>query len=308
MNTCLDEGMLQAYLDGELGRAQMEACAAHLASCATCAELAHEAEHEYALFSTMLAPVLNAPPPTERLRANLEDAIADLQAPRFVPEPAPARLRAWLAAFITPFTITPRRVAAFASFLLAVALTVTLTMLRPKQPATPDIAKAAQQNPQPTVDQTPDGGRTAPQPNIAGESNRAAADAGTQRMKPARILNARHNQRAIVTRTDSVLIAGNAPAPQSAPLLPDEKNYLTTIATLDAAIKAQGERALPPTLRAEFERNLALVDQAIIATRIAVRRNPKNTDAQDFLRTAYQNKVELLATVADQTQFIAARD
>src|SRR5918912_571721 len=104
MKACLDEGMLQAYLDGELAGVQLEACAAHINSCATCAELAHEAEHEFELFATALAPVLDTVPPTERLRANLEDAIADLQAPpRYMPEPAPARLRAWLAAFAASF-------------------------------------------------------------------------------------------------------------------------------------------------------------------------------------------------------------
>jgi hypothetical protein len=96
--------------------------------------------------------------------------------------------------------------------------------------------------------------------------------------------------------------------PPSAPLIPEEKSYLTTIATLNAAIKAQGQQALPPTLRAEFERNLAVVDEAIIATRVATRRNPKDADAKEFLRAAYQNKVDLLTTVADQTQYIAARD
>jgi hypothetical protein len=305
MNTCLDEGMLQAYLDGELGRAQMEACAAHLAACATCAELAHEAEHEYALFSTMLAPVLDAVPPTERLRANLEDAIADLQAPRFVPEPAPARLRAWLTAFIASFTITPRRAAAFASFLLAVALTVTLTMLRPKSTVITDSAKVEQSNQPNAVGTHPDD-QTGLSSTNTGANNIVPDNADTLPAKPARSVRVKHIQRAVVPHAD--LVASNTPAPQTAPLLPEEKNYLTTIATLDAAIKAQGSKALPPTLRAEFERNLALVDQAIIATRIAARRNPKDTDAKDFLRTAYQNKVELLSTVADQTQFIAARD
>ena len=294
--------MLQAYLDGELERAQMEACAAHLAACSACAELAHEAEHEYALFSTALAPVLAAVPPTERLRANLEESIADLQAPRFVPEPALRRVRrAWLAALVAPFTITPRRVAAFASFLLAVALTVTLTMLRPKQPTIPQVAKVEQSNQPRAVDTPANGDRTEPPHTGEGANNNAPRNVGTPRPKPARIVNAKYIRPTDVT-------AGNPSTQQSAPLLPEEKSYLTTIATLDAAIKAQGAQALPPTLRAEFERNLALVDQAIIATRIAVRRNPQAADAKDFLRSAYQNKVELLSTVADQTQLIAARD
>ena len=72
MNTCLEEGLLQAYMDGELAGARAEAVSAHLAACATCAELAHEAEHEYALVSTAFAPVLDTPAPTERLRARMD--------------------------------------------------------------------------------------------------------------------------------------------------------------------------------------------------------------------------------------------
>src|SRR5947209_14351598 len=141
MNTCLDEGMLQAYLDGELSSAQMEACAAHLATCATCAELAHEAEHEYALLSTAFAPLLSTPAPTERLRARLDQSIAELQAPRFVPESSTSRLRAWWSAFTASFAFNPRYVGAFATFILAIALTVTLTMMRPKPPVPDQVAQ-----------------------------------------------------------------------------------------------------------------------------------------------------------------------
>jgi Putative zinc-finger len=306
MNTCLDEGMLQAYLDGELAGAQMKACAAHLATCATCAELAHEAEHEYAIFSTAFAPLLSTPAPTERLRARLDDAIAELQAPRFVPESSTSRLRAWWSAFTTSFAFSPRYVGAFATFLLAIALTVVLTMLRSKQPAPVQVAQKEStssptaspsplelgndnqvQKPSNGTDKTSGPGRSTQMINVRGTKRSA--------FRPNTNYEMKHDQRA-------------PQAPPSAPLIPEEKSYLTTIATLDAAIKAQGQAALPPTLRAEFERNLAVVDEALIATRVAARRNPKDADAQEFLRAAYQNKVDLLTTVADQTQYIAARD
>jgi hypothetical protein len=65
---------------------------------------------------------------------------------------------------------------------------------------------------------------------------------------------------------------------------------------------------MTPTLRAEYERNLAVVNQAIISSRVAARRNPQDTDAKEFLRAAYQNKVELLSAVADQAQIASSRD
>jgi hypothetical protein len=303
---CLDEGMLQAYLDGELAPAQMEATAQHLAACATCAELAHEAEHEYALFSTAFAPVLSTPPPTERLRARLEDAIADLQAPpRRIIETPTSRLRAWWGALAAAFAVTPRQAAAFASFLLAVALTVTLTMLRPKQPTEYTALNAGGQTPSvvPDTGSMPTPAKQENSTTIATAVSNNGAHTGRVNYTPVKV-SKRSEPKPAANRANEA----RPPTLASAPLLPEERNYLRTIATLDAAIKAQGGQALPPSLRAEYERNIAVVDEQIIATRVAARRNPQSTDAKDFLRAAYQNKVDLLTTVADQTQFIAARD
>ena len=308
MNTCLDEGMLQAYMDGELPAAQMEATATHLAACPTCAELAHEAEHEYALLSTAFAPVLSTPPPTERLRARLEETIADLQAPpRRVVETPASRLRAWWGVLAAAFAVTPRQAAAFASFLLAVALTVTLTMLRPKQPAVaPEIAKQVSTDRLPASNANTS--TAAVQPSPADSAPTTDKGAGSKRKNTTvRFETASYPVK--VRGGQKVSSENVASAPRAlAPLLPEEKSYQRTIATLDAAIKAQGAQALPPSVRAEYERNLALVDEQLIATRVAARRNPQNADAKEFLRAAYQNKVDLLTTIADQTQFIAARD
>jgi hypothetical protein len=54
-----------------------------------------------------------------------------------------------------------------------------------------------------------------------------------------------------------------------------------------------------PSLQAEYERNLAVVDRAIAATRTAAKSNPTNPDAADFMFAAYQSKVDLLNTIAD---------
>jgi hypothetical protein len=101
--------------------------------------------------------------------------------------------------------------------------------------------------------------------------------------------------------------AANADAPVE-PVLADEKTYLISIASLTSAIEAQSAEGMTPTLRAEYERNLAVVNQAILSSRVAARRTPLDTDATEFLRAAYQNKVELLSAVADQTQLASGRD
>jgi hypothetical protein len=82
-------------------------------------------------------------------------------------------------------------------------------------------------------------------------------------------------------------------------LLPGERSYLKTIAALDSSIKSSSNRPMRPALRAEYERNLAVVDRALAATRNAAKKNPNDPDAVEFMFTAYQSKVDLLNTVAD---------
>jgi hypothetical protein len=82
-------------------------------------------------------------------------------------------------------------------------------------------------------------------------------------------------------------------------LLPGERTYLKTIAALDSTIKSNNNRPMRPELRAEYERNLAVVDRALAATRDAAKKNPNDPDAAEFMFNAYQSKVDLLNTVAD---------
>ena len=95
------------------------------------------------------------------------------------------------------------------------------------------------------------------------------------------------------------------PAAPKEEALPGEKEYQTAIASLEKTIKFGGEQSLRPTLRADYERNLALLDSAIQQTRQVAAQNPKDKDAVGFLMAAYQSKVELLTRVADQAQVAA---
>ena len=81
-------------------------------------------------------------------------------------------------------------------------------------------------------------------------------------------------------------------------LIPGERSYLQTIARLDTTIKSN-KKDMRPSLRSEYERNLAVVDRAIAATRSAAKSNPNDPDAADFMFAAYQSKVDLLNTIAD---------
>ncbi|HEX8129345.1 MAG TPA: zf-HC2 domain-containing protein [Pyrinomonadaceae bacterium] len=332
MKTCLDEGTLQAYLDGELSPDVSNGVAAHLAACAPCTEAARAATEELAFFSSAFAPALSAGVPTEKLRARLNEAIGEITAAerQFAPATTPVAspLRAFFASLTASLkTFTPRQATAFASFLvaaLALAVVFFALMQTPDSPNTPKEIAKVNQTSAPSVAQTENGATpkdaTAVQTQVA-EVNTPAPARGGER---AGFVKAGLNVRPPTARTRSerggepeapnTIAAANTTAANAAtaakgePVLADEKTYLSSIASLTSAIEAEGAANMSPTLRAEYERNLAVVNQAIVSSRVAARRNPQDTDAKEFLRAAYQNKVELLSAVADQTQLASGRD
>jgi anti-sigma factor RsiW len=338
METCLDEGTLQAYLDGELSPETLNSVALHLSTCATCADTARAAEQELALFSTAFAPAFApASVPSARLRARLYEAIAEMNATQrgFAIMPAASRLRSLFDSIVASLTtFTPRQATAFASFLVAVALAVVFFALMQKTPvgqkttgeeiARNNQTSSAQTSSAPASPAAPIENGATPKDNAAvqtsgeekqgEEVNAPSVTAPAQRDARSNFLKANLNVRRPVERTPEA--GGNAPeeaanttvAAKVEPVLEDEKTYISSIASLTSAIEAQSASGLTPTLRAEYERNLAVVNQAIISSRVAARRNPQDTDAKEFLRAAYQNKVELLSAVADQAQIASSRD
>jgi hypothetical protein len=89
--------------------------------------------------------------------------------------------------------------------------------------------------------------------------------------------------------------------PQQVKLLPGEKSYLKAIVELKSKVETRAETLRPET-RIAYERNLAVVDQAIASSRMAAQHDPRDTDANSLLLSAYQSKVELLSAVAGQNQ------
>jgi hypothetical protein len=331
METCLDEGTLQAYLDGELSPETLNNVALHLAACHTCAEAARSAEQELAHFNAAFAPVLSASVPTAKLRARLDEAIAELNAPQrgFATVPAASRLRSFYDSIVASLTtFTPRQATAFAGFLVAVALVVAFFALM----QTPDGRKTTggevasdKQLSSPTSSPAVRGENRATPDDIAAVPTSGAEVRDEEVNSPVAPDRVRRDERSSFVKA-SVNVSpkvektrgngGNAEIPDATvavaakpePVLEDEKTYISSIASLTSAIEAQGASGLTPTLRAEYERNLAVVNQAIISSRVAARRNPQDTDAKEFLRAAYQNKVELLSAVADQAQIASSRD
>lgn len=278
MTRCLDEATLQAYFDGELSGEMMESATLHLGSCSTCAAAAREIEEEINLMMTALAPEFEASVPTERLRQRIDAAVLESRLER-----ASSSQRTGFGAFISGLlSFGTGAKLGYASLAVVLAFAAIFGYVKLKT-ATPQTGVEEQVAVVPAKDETvPVNG---PVEVVKSEKNNPIKvnRSSTPKLVPVK---------AAVAKTN--------PAPTSEPvkLLPGERSYLQTIARLDSTIKAN-KKPMRPSLQVEYERNLAVVDRAIAATRTAAKSNPNDPDAADFMFAAYQSKVDLLNTIAD---------
>lgn len=273
---CLDEGTIQSYLDGELPQNLTEKTVAHLASCDDCALALSEAQDELEMLSVALEPELSLPVPTESLRERINLAIAaETQRHEFT-EPKTSRFSGWLSTLTASFAFKPQYAIGFATVLFAV-LIGTLFLISNKN----------------------SGGMNA----IAGVDNRIEMpDADAIPNAPTTEKKVIENSQSKVihkVRRDKKEVDPNAP-------LAEEKSYLQAIASLEKAIKEQGDLNTRPTLLAEYERSLAVINRAISETQKDVRSNPKDKGAAQLLYASYQSKIDLLNVVSNQNQLYAA--
>jgi hypothetical protein len=270
--------MLQSYFDGELSPLMMERATSHLAVCSTCAEAAREIEQELSLLSSALEPEFEAAVPTERLQQRLNAAVLDLRvtnAAQVAPSPG------FFGSLSALFNFSSARSLGYASLVVLLALAAIFGVVKMRMNK---VEPALQAN-----KQEQDAPKATPEPNQAVASNKT-------NYSPIIVPKPVLPHRVVAKRTVKGASASDATA--KVKLIPGERSYLQTIAKLDTAIKSD-KNAMRPALQVEYERNLAVVDRAIAATRSAAKSNPNDPDAADFMFAAYQSKVDLLNTIAD---------
>ena len=289
----LDEGIIQAYLDGELNQGQAAATVSHLAACEACSAALAGAENETSFFAAAFAPDDSLSVPSAALRARLNAAVAQLEASAESEQrhPQARGLGGVWASLSGLFTFTPRTAAAFATLLVAVAAGIIYVSSQKSQQTT-NAPEVATSNPAPAP-APPAAVTTTPEVNVPKPSASPAKEE-----KPTPVL-ANHTPRPAGKRRPV------APRTPKEEVLPGEQEYRTAIASLEKTIKLGGDESLRPALRADYERNIALLDSAIEQTRRVAARNPKDKDAVGFLMATYQSKVELLTRVADEAQVAA---
>lgn len=286
MRQCLDEAMLQCYFDGELSPAQMESATLHLSSCVTCSAAARELEEENALLSEAFALEFAESVPTDRLRRRIDAAVAGIQIVRPVVH-QPSAVSGFFSSLSNLFSVAPQRTLGYAALMLVLAFGVIFGLVKFKSSTTDSSAPTMANNQNPPSNPgavATAGPSTTTAPSIETPVNVESSDVTPRKVQVA----------------DRPSPSNKPATPKATPvkLLPGERSYLQTIAKLDSTIQ-EGKKSMRPALQAEYERNLAVVDRAIAATRNAAKNNPSDTDAADFMFAAYQSKVDLLNTIAD---------
>jgi hypothetical protein len=284
MKECLQEEVLQSYLDGELHQRRLEQVTSHLASCITCSDLARQLEQENSVLAAALAPEFATAVPSERLRQRLETAIGAARTEAAAGNAPAGNVREWLASLSDRFTFGPQRALGYASLLLIVGFGLIMGMMRWQTvPTLPTDSLVATATPAPSPEPT-----TAPPVNSVPP---ASEPDGTKSTVPN---DRRKRGSAIAARPAS---RQNESVANHVKLLPGERSYLQTIAQLDSTIKSDKGR-MKPDVQAEYQRNLAFVDRTLAVARTAAKSNPNDPDATEFMFSAYQSKVDLLNTVA----------
>jgi hypothetical protein len=290
---CLDIGTIQAFLDGELNFETTETVARHVSVCDNCAILLAGSEEESAFAFSTLEQEFNTLVPTQRLWTKINDSIEREKKSFWQPI---------YAFFLQPST------AAFASLIFVAVVSITLLTFKPNAPTN----YLALNN---------GGQQTTIQPILQNQSapaiNPSVALTDDKSAKAVKFNQNKSTYRAIKTsyvKSDnnltnvkpSIKSPDNIVPPTRSENILGEESYIKTIATLKTTVESRKDEVLSPSARFAFERDLAVTNDAIEKMRKEVRKNPNNEAARQILRASYQNKIDLLNSVADKTELMAS--
>ena len=297
---CFDEGTIQAFLDGELTSERLENVARHLSLCTDCAVLLAEAEEESSVAFSALEQEFNTLVPTHRLWTKINDSIEK------------ERHSFWHS--IYAFLKNPTMVA-FASMLIVFGMFIGyLNLNNENSNNIASVPEVKQKNIVNAVQIPPfDPPSDSAVAGLPSEKEAQDKDIPSPRQtEPSyQIVNANENSNNRQNKTrrnqpDTSPEVTYQPQPAVYTYVSGEESYVKTIATLERTVNNSKDTVLRPSERFAFERDLAVVNDAIEKLQSEVRKNPKNQAAKDVLRASYQNKIDLLNSVTEKNELMAS--
>ncbi len=297
-NKCFDIGTIQAFLDGELAADLIENVSGHIASCDECAIFLAEAEEESAIAFSALEQEFNTFVPTRRLWTKINDSIQKEEKSFW---------QTAAAFFSTQATV------AFASLLIVCGVFTWLLILDGEKKADnlAEIFQKSESLTVPNIDsivlETTFEQILTTAPNIKKTIDKKPAVSANNKTVDRGIKISLDKKKNLVPRNAVPLKATSENAVLvTSETVPGEDTYIRTIATLEKTVDSRKDEVLKSSARFIFERDLAVSDDAIKKMKVEVRRNPKDETAKQILRASYQNKIDLLNSVADKTELMAS--
>ena len=283
---CLDIGIVQAFMDGELPQDQIARVSDHLEGCDSCAFMLGEAEDEAAMVFSALDRELNTLVPTQRLWHKINESIEIHRENR----PLWQKAQAFLAtAFANPSMI------AAAGLLVAVGAFSLIFLNDQTVPA--DVAGVRESTPALMTAPAVDPVRINAPINISSEGDKVV---------DARSHIAKAVYRPKVAAKSASQVGDTISTSLSNGYLEGEESYVRTISSLSRTVEDQKDEVLRPSERVAYERDMAIVNDTIAKMRKEVRRNPRNDTAKQVLYSSYQNKIDLLNSVSQKEELVAS--
>ena len=282
---CLDIGTIQAFLDSELTHDERTRVSGHIAMCDKCAVMLADAEDESAVVFSVLEREFNTLVPTHRLWNKINDSIATER------EARPFWRKAY--GFLTAGLLNPS-IAAAASLLIVVGIFAAIWMNRPAVPT--DVAVVANPVRQVTL---PASVEVSPPGNPVSDDRKVEPTSDYRAERAA--------YRPETRRSSSTPAVMNASGASSNGYLPGEESYVRTISSLAKTVEEQKEGGIMrPSERIAYERDMAVVNDAIAKMKKEVKRNPRNESAKQILYSSYQNKIDLLNSVSQKEELLVS--
>ncbi|HEX6124061.1 MAG TPA: zf-HC2 domain-containing protein [Pyrinomonadaceae bacterium] len=299
---CFEIGAIQAFLDGETSPDVSLRLADHVAACDACARLVAAAEDENSVVFSALEREMDTLVPTQRLWLRINDSIAE--------EKSRAPFWQKILASVQMSLANP-------SFTAAAGVLLVLGMFAVMITVRDDSGVSIVQTPQPVPTFSSD--RPAPpqgqaEAEVAVVGADAAIPSPPANSKPVAVeisnlspreigsivkASSNADRRRITPQTADYTVSTDA-------YLPGEESYVKTIADLKENVDSQKDEVMTPSTRVSYERDMAVVNDSIKRMREVVKKNPRNQAARQVLYSSYQDKIDLLNSVAQREELIAS--
>jgi len=263
---CLE--IIEAFFDGELDGQTADLVSSHIAECSSCADAYQslEAEQEFYLsraYDVEVSPFFWANV-SEKVKAEKSDS----------PLRAFVNLFASFRLNLSNFNAKPVTVACFLIF--AISVTFVWLANNSKTPAPSADAVKAFEIPLPEV-----------------------AILNTENKKPVGKNKPLTNKTSKPVKASDAIASNSRKKVENKPTTSDEiakkaeRKYLEAIAILSRDVNKRRSQLDPETVE-QFMKTLAVVDRTIKSTRQAVRDNPNDSVAVQYMLSAYAQKVDVL--------------